>query len=49
MLVAQIRPGTSMRVRYRLRYVGQGLEYVPDPAWFIAGTDVPVQECFWGA
>ena len=49
LLVAQIRPGTSMRVRYRLRYVGQGLEYVPDPAWFIAGTDVPVQECFWGA
>ena len=49
LLVAQIRLGSSVRVRYRLRYVGQGLEYVPDPAWFIAGTDVPVQECFWGA
>ena len=35
MPVARIRPGISMRVRYRLRYVGRGLEYVQDPAWFM--------------
>ena len=38
-----------MRVRYRLNYVGQGPEYVQDPAWFMAGMEMRVQEFFPGA
>ena len=42
------RPGTSLRVRYRLRSVGQCLEQVQDPAWFSSGTKRWVQECLSG-
>ena len=36
----------SMRVRYRLRYVGQDLEYVQDPDWFMAVMEMRAQECY---
>ena len=38
-----------MRIRYKLSYVGRGLEKVQDPAWFMAGMEMRVQEFFPGA
>ena len=49
LLVAQIRLGSSVRVRYTLSYVGPGLEYKQDPYWFLAGMEMWAQECFSGA
>ena len=47
--MAQIRLGSSVRVRYTLSYVGPGLEYKQDPYWFLAGMEMWAQECFSGA
>ena len=45
--LAGIRLGTSMRVRYRLNYVGRGLKY--DTAWLMEGMEIWAQDCFLGA
>ena len=48
-LEARIRLGTSMRVRYRINYVGRGLKYVQDTAWLMEGMEIWAQDCFLGA